>query len=120
MNKAILIGRIGKDVDLQQLASGTPFARVSLATSESYKDKDTDEWQELTEWHNLVFWRTNAENAKKVLKKGDLVSIEGKINSRQWDDSEGVKRGITEINVHRFDKLVGKKQEIPAPQEAAH
>ena len=117
MNKAILIGRIGKNIELQTLTSGTVFGRASLATSESYKDKESEEWQEATEWHNLVFWRSNAENASKVLQKGDLVSIEGSIKNRHWKDDNGIDRNMSEIHVYRFDKLVWKKSELPAPQE---
>ncbi|MCP4440555.1 MAG: single-stranded DNA-binding protein [Aureispira sp.] len=119
MNKAILIGRIGKTIELQQLPSETLFARCSLATSESYKDKESGDWQDATEWHHLVFWRTNAENASKVLQKGDLVSIEGNIKNRHWKDDNGIDRNMSEIHVHRFDKLVWKKSEIPTPQEPA-
>ena len=79
INKVTLIGHLGQDPEIGRLENGTPVGRFSLATSESYKDAN-DEWQSLTEWHNIVVWRQQAESAERNLKKGMLVYVEGKIS----------------------------------------
>lgn len=97
INKAILVGNLGRDPEVRTLESGATVAQFTLATSESYKNKN-GERVENTEWHNIVVWRGLAEVAGKYLKKGSKVYIEGKITSRSWDDKEtGQKRYITEI-----------------------
>jgi single-strand DNA-binding protein len=95
INKAILVGNIGKDPEVKTLENGTKVATFSLATSESYKDKN-DAWQTLTEWHNIVAWRNLADRAEK-LTKGTMVYIEGKITHRKYNDKDGVERMITDI-----------------------
>ena len=96
VNKVILIGNLGKDPEVRYLDGGGVVAKFSLATTESYKNKDGVK-QEQTEWHNIVLWRGLAEVAEKFLKKGMSVYIEGKIRSRSWDDKEGKKHYMTEI-----------------------
>lgn len=96
VNKAILIGRLGKDPECRSLDNGAMVAQFSIATSEKYKDKTTGEKKEITDWHNIVMWRGLAEIAQKYLKKGALVYIEGKIKTRMWE-KDGIKRYITEI-----------------------
>lgn len=97
INKAILVGNLGRDPEVRTLESGASVAQFTLATSDSYKNKN-GERVENTEWHNIVVWRGLAEVAGKYLKKGSKVYIEGKITSRSWDDKEtGQKRYITEI-----------------------
>lgn len=96
VNKVILIGNLGKDPELRYLDNNTAKLSFSLATSEFYKDS-AGRQTEHTEWHNIVLWRNNAENAAKLLKKGSQVYIEGKIQTRQWVDKQGLKRSITEI-----------------------
>lgn len=96
INKVTLIGRLGKDPEVRSLEGGAMVARFSLATSESYKDKN-EQWVEQTEWHNIVVWRDLAKRAADQLKKGMLVYLEGKITYRAWKDNEGKDQKITEI-----------------------
>ena len=87
VNKVILIGNLGKDPEVKYLDSGVAVANFSLATSESYKNKEGERVNQ-TEWHNIVLWRGLAEVAEKWLKKGSSVYIEGKIKTRKWEDKE--------------------------------
>lgn len=96
VNKVILIGRLGKDPEVRNLDNGVAVANFTMATSESYKDRTTGEKKEVTEWHNIVLWRGLAEISQKYLHKGDLVYIEGKLRTRQWE-KEGVTRYTTEV-----------------------
>jgi single-strand DNA-binding protein len=96
INKVILVGNLGKDPELRTLESGRKVANFSLATTESYKDKNGDKVDQ-TEWHNLVFWGPIAEVIEKYLKKGSQIYVEGKIRTRSYDDKEGNKKYITEI-----------------------
>ena len=97
VNKVILIGNVGKDPEIRHLDSGVAVANFSLATSESYNAKN-GERVTTTEWHNIVLWRGLAEVAEKYVKKGNQLYIEGRIRSRSYDDKDGNKRYITEIN----------------------
>jgi single-strand DNA-binding protein len=96
VNKVILVGRLGKDPEVRNLENGASVASFTLATSESYKDRTTGEKKEVTEWHNIVLWRTLAEISQKYLHKGDMVYIEGKLRTRSWE-KEGVTRYTTEV-----------------------
>ena len=96
VNKVILIGRLGKDPEVRNLESGVSVANFTMATSESYKDRTTGEKKEVTEWHNIVMWRSLAEIAQKWLHKGDMVYVEGKLRTRSWE-KDGVTRYTTEI-----------------------
>jgi single-strand DNA-binding protein len=96
INKVTLIGNVGNDPETRTLDNGTVVGRFSLATSDSYKDKD-GEWQKQTEWHNVVVWRELAERARSYVKKGMLVYIEGKVTTRKYTDKEGVDRYATDI-----------------------
>jgi single-strand DNA-binding protein len=104
VNKVILIGRVGQDPELRYTADGTPVATFSLATSESYKQKDGSK-KESTEWHRLVAWRKLGEVAGQYVKKGSLLYIEGSIKSREWIDREGGKRKATDIVVNSLQML---------------
>lgn len=104
INKVILIGNLGKDPELRYLDGNIAKTAFSLATSEFYKDKNGNRTEQ-TEWHHIVMWRTLAENASKLLKKGMQVYVEGKLQTRQWTDKEGVKRNITEIIAENFTLL---------------
>ena len=95
MNKVILIGRLGNDPELKYTPNGTAQAQISLATSEKWKDSDGNQ-KEKTEWHRIVAWRRQAEFAGEWLKKGQLVSIEGKLQTRSWEQ-DGQKKYMTEI-----------------------
>lgn len=104
VNKVTLIGRLGKDPEVRTLESGTNIAKLSLATDESYKDK-SGEWQTITEWHNVIMWRDMAERAEKMLKKGYLVYVEGKLTNRSWQDENGNTKYITEVRANTFRLL---------------
>lgn len=103
VNKAILIGRLGKDPEVRKINEGTTVCNFPLATREVYKTKEGD-YNELTEWHNIVMWRGIAERAERILKKGMNVYIEGKIKTRSWE-KDGIKRYTTEIVVENFQLL---------------
>ena len=110
VNKVILVGNLGKDPELKYTPQGTAVAKFSLATSEKYKDK-AGEWQERTEWHNLVAWARTAEVAAEYLKKGSSVFIEGRLRTDSWDDKEtGQKKYRTEIIVNELVMLGGRGQ----------
>jgi len=107
VNKVILVGRLGKDPETRYMTNGEAVTNVSLATSENYKDK-SGEKQERTEWHNLVFYRRLAEIAGEYLKKGAQIYVEGRIQTRKWQDKEGKDRYTTEIIVNEM-KMLGSK-----------
>ena len=96
VNKVIIVGRLGKDPEVRHLESGASVANFPVATSEVYKDRNTGERREQTEWHNVVLWRGLADVAEKYLHKGDMVYIEGKLRTRSWE-KDGVTRYTTEI-----------------------
>lgn len=103
VNKVILLGNAGKDPDIRHLEGGVTVASFSLATSESFRDKNSGEKREQTEWHNIVMWRNLAESVEKSeLKKGDRVYLEGKIRKREWQDKDGNKRSTVEIVADTF------------------
>ncbi|APG24267.1 single-stranded DNA-binding protein [Syntrophotalea acetylenica] len=104
VNKVILVGNLGKDPELRYTASGTAVANFSLATTERFKDRDGNS-QEKTEWHNIVAWRQLAEICGKYLTKGRQVYIEGKIQTRSYEDRDGNKRYITEIVADQMQML---------------
>jgi len=110
VNKVILVGRLGKDPETRYMTSGEAVTNATLATSETWKDK-AGEKQEKTEWHSLVFYRRLAEVAGEYLKKGSQVYIEGKIQTRKWQDKEGVDRYTTEIIVNQMQMLGGKSDQ---------
>jgi single-strand DNA-binding protein len=92
----MLIGNLGKDPEQRQLDNGTNRVSFSMATTERYQDK-AGNWQETTEWHDIVLWRNQADNAMKSLKKGNTIFLEGKLTHRTWQDAEGKNRKITEV-----------------------
>jgi single-strand DNA-binding protein len=104
VNKVILIGNLGKDPEIKHFEGNIAKVTFSLATSEVFKDKSGNRVEQ-TEWHNIVLWRSLAETAEKLLKKGMQVYIEGKLQTRQWNDKEGNKRNITEIVGETFTIL---------------
>ena len=107
VNKVILIGRLGKDPETRYMTSGEAVTNATLATSENWKDK-SGEKQEKTEWHNLVFYRRLAEIAGEYMKKGSQIFVEGKLQTRKWQDKEGKDRYTTEIVVNEMTMLGGK------------
>lgn len=108
VNKVIPVGRLGKDPETRYMTNGEAVTNVTLATSENWKDK-SGEKQEKTEWHNLVFYRRPAEVAGEYLKKGSQIYVEGKIQTRKWQDKEtGKDRYTTEIIVNEMQMLGSK------------
>ncbi len=107
VNKVILVGRLGRDPETRFTGGGQAVANFSVATDESYKDKN-GERQKRTEWHKIVVWGKQAEIAQQYLKKGSLVFIEGRIQSREWQDKEGQKRTSFEIVCSNFRMLGGR------------
>ena len=99
VNKVILIGNLGQDPDVRSLPNGDPVATVSLATSETWKDKQTGEKQERTEWHRVVFFGKVADVVKQYLHKGSKIYVEGKLRTRKWQDKDGQDRYTTEVVV---------------------
>lgn len=97
LNKVMLIGNLGKDPEVKYTPSGTPVAKLTVATNERYKDKD-GQWADRTEWHNVVLWQRLAEIAGEYLKKGGKVYVEGRLQTRSWEDKQtNQKRYMTEI-----------------------
>lgn len=117
LNKAMLIGNVGRDPEVRYLDGNNGQAKVAtftLATTERYRDRN-GETRENTEWHNIVAWRNTADVVEKFVKKGTQVYIEGRIRTRSWDDQTGNKRYTTEIIADTL-QLLGKRQDNPAGQ----
>tara|TARA_B100000683_G_scaffold275182_1_gene325166 strand:- start:4949 stop:5374 length:426 start_codon:yes stop_codon:yes gene_type:complete len=113
VNKVILIGNLGKDPEVRHLDNGVAVANFSLATTESYTNKQGDRVNQ-TEWHNIVLWRGLADIAEKYLKKGNSVYIEGKISTRKWEDKEGIARYSTDIIADKMTMLGSKQGNTPS------
>ena len=108
VNKVILIGRLGNDPEMRYMPSGEAVANLSIATSESWTDKNTGEKREKTEWHRVVAFRKLAEIIGQYCKKGDQIYIEGKLQTRKWSDKNGQDHYTTEIIVDQMQMLGGK------------
>jgi single-strand DNA-binding protein len=108
VNKVILLGNLGKDPEVRTLESGRKVAKFSLATTESYRDKNGEK-VDRTEWHNVIFWGPIADVIEKYLKKGSTIYVEGRIVTRSYDDKEGVKKYVTEIEGQTMTMLGGKQ-----------
>lgn len=104
LNKVMLIGRLGRDPELRYTQSGTPVCALSLATDESYQDRDGNK-VDRTEWHKVQVWQKPAENAAHYLAKGSLIFVEGKLATRKWQDQQGQDRYTTEIQAQRIQYL---------------
>ena len=107
LNKAILIGRLGRDPEVRQMPNGEAVCNFSIATSETWNDRQTGQRQERTEWHNITLYRRIAEVAGQYLKKGSLVYIEGRIQSRKYTDKNGIERTAYEIIGNEMKMLGG-------------
>jgi len=107
VNKVILIGRLGRNPEMRNTGGGTPVCNFSLATDESYTDKTGDR-QKKTEWHSIVGWGKLAENCSNLLSKGKLAYVEGRLQTREWNDRDGNKRRTTEIVINRMRVLTPK------------
>jgi len=108
VNKVILIGNLGKDPETKSLPSGSAVTNIRVATAEGWKDKQTGEQKEHTEWHSVVFFDRLAEIAGQYLKKGSQVYIEGTLRTRKWTDKEGKDRYTTEIKANEMQMLGSK------------
>lgn len=122
VNKVILVGNLGQDPEVRYLPNGGAVANITLATSESWRDKATGEQKEQTEWHRVVLFGKLAEVAGEYLKKGSQVYIEGQLRTRKWTDQSGVEKYTTEVlvNVGGVMQMLGGKQggneQSPAPR----
>ncbi|MEN8205623.1 MAG: single-stranded DNA-binding protein [Pseudomonadota bacterium] len=105
VNKVILVGNLGKDPEVRYMPNGNAVANITLATTDSWKDKQTGEQQEKTEWHRIVMFRRLGEIAGEYLKKGSQVYIEGKLQTRKWQDNAGNDRYTTEIVANEMQML---------------
>ena len=122
VNKVILIGNLGADPEVRHLQNGASVANFRIATSETYKDKQTGEKREQTEWHSIVAWRGLAEITERYLRKGSKVYVEGKLRTRQWQDKDGNTRYTTEIHADEMtmlDRAAGEGMVAPRPAQAA-
>ena len=111
INKVILIGNLGRDPELRYTQNGQPVANFSLATSENWTDKSSGEKVEKTEWHRIVVWGRTAEHCSQYLAKGRTVYVEGRLQTRDWEDKEGQKRSTTEVNAQTVQFLGGPKRQ---------
>ena len=123
VNKAIIVGNLGQDPEVKFMPSGEAVANITIATSESWKDKQTGEQKEKTEWHRVSIFGKLAEIAGEYLKKGSKVYIEGKLQTRKWTNQQGQDQYTTEIVLQGFggvmQMLDGKQQGQSAPQQQA-
>jgi len=123
INKVIIVGNLGNDPELKAMPSGNAVTNISVATSESWKDKTTGQPQERTEWHRIVFFNKLAEIAGEYLKKGSQVYVEGSLRTRKWQDQSGQDRYTTEIVGSEMQMLGGRADgagNAPQPQQPAH
>jgi single-strand DNA-binding protein len=121
VNKVILIGNLGRDVEMRMTQQGTAVANFSLATTETWKDKATGERKERTEWHSIVAWDRLAQICAEYLQKGKMVYVEGSLQTRSWEDQSGQKRYRTEVkasNILMLSPRGSAASESPAPPEA--
>lgn len=119
INKVILVGNLGRDPEVKYTQANVPVANFSIATSESWKDKTTGEWEEKTEWHRVVAWRGLAERAEQKLKKGNTVYVEGRLETRKWE-KDGQTHYTTEIVADKlliFGAVSDGKEREPAPRK---
>ena len=117
INKVILVGNLGNDPEHRVLPSGGGVTNISLATSESWRDKNTGDQQERTEWHNVAFFGRLAEIAGEYLRKGSQVYVEGRLRTRKWQDRDGNDRYTTEVVANEM-QMLGGRQGSGAPAKA--
>ena len=118
INKVILVGNVGADPEVRTLESGVKTARVRLATSERYFNRETQQATEHTEWHTITLWRNLADVVDRFVRKGSQIYIEGRLRTREWTDQSGNKRYSTEIQADDM-KLLGKREGGVAPSAGA-
>ena len=115
VNKVILVGNLGQDPEVKYMPSGQAVCNISVATTDSWNDKSSGEKQERTEWHRVVFFRRLAEIAGEYLRKGSQVYIEGRLQTRKWQDQSGADRYTTEIIANEMQMLGGRGGGVDAP-----
>jgi len=118
LNKVLLIGNVGKDPEVRHLESGASVATITLATSERFKDKSGN-LQESTEWHTVIAWRQLADLAANYIRKGSQIYVEGRIRTRNWDDQNGVKHYVTEIQADSI-QLLGRRSDGQQGQQGGY
>jgi single-strand DNA-binding protein len=109
VNKVIIVGNLGRDPETRYMPNGEAVTNIAVATTESWKDKNSGEKKELTEWHRITFYRKLAEIAGQYLKKGSQIYVEGRLQTRKWQDKEGVERYTTEIIADTMQMLGGRQ-----------
>ncbi|ALG68619.1 single-stranded DNA-binding protein [Beggiatoa leptomitoformis] len=114
VNKVILVGRLGNDPEIRYSAAGSAMANISIATSEQWKDKQSGQKQERTEWHRVVFFDRLAEIVGEYLRKGSLIYVEGRLQTRKWQDKDGTDRYTTEIIAKEMNMLGGRSDSSSA------
>ena len=119
VNKVILIGRLGQDPEMKYTQDGKAIANVSMATSEKWKDKNTGQQNEKTEWHRVVFFGLLADIVGQYVKKGSNIYIEGKLTTRKWQDQSGADRYSTEVIVDGFNGVLQMLDSAPSNQQSA-
>ncbi len=115
INKVILVGNVGQDPEVRYTAGGSALANLSIATSDSWRDKQSGQMQERTEWHRVVFWARLAEIVGEYVKKGSKIYVEGRLQTRKWSDPQGVERYTTEIVASELQLLDGRGSAGPQP-----
>ena len=115
VNKVLLLGRLGQDIELRYTPNGDAVGNVTMATSETWKDKSTGERKEKTEWHRLVIWGRRAEGLKDYLLKGTQIYVEGRLQTRQWEAKDGGKRSTTEVRVDSIEFVGGARGTADRP-----
>ena len=123
VNKVILVGNLGNDPEVKYMPNGDAVANITVATSETWKDKSTGEKKEKAEWHRVVMFRKLGEIAGQYLKKGSKIYIEGKLQTRKWQDKDGADRYTTEVVANEMQMLDSKgsanpRQQAPVAQQA--
>jgi len=117
MQKIHIVGYLAKDPEVRMTPAGLMVVNLNIPTADKWKDKTTGEWREETEWHRVVFFGKNAENAQKYLKKGSCIAVEGKLKTRKWIDKDtGLERQATDVMGEHY-KMFGERNK--APQEAS-
>jgi single-strand DNA-binding protein len=116
VNKVIIVGNLGRDPEVRSFPSGDRVANVTIATTDRWKDKQTSEMKEATEWHRVVFNGRLAEIVEQYLRKGSQVYVEGSLRTRKWTDKDGVERFTTEIRADEM-KMLGKREGMGGPQD---
>ena len=119
LNKVLIIGNLGADPEIKYTQAGSPVANLSVATSERWKDKNTKKQKEQVEWHRVVIFGRLAEIAEQYLKKGSKIFVEGKLQTRDWEDSEGKKRYTTEVVAREMTMLDSKGDSMESSSSAS-